>query len=104
MLNQTVTGTEMLNQALKDTVSSSAGDAKLKKQCREFESFLYNSMLKAMRATVPKDGLFTGGQAEEIYRSMLDLEYAQTMADKMNSGLADALYNQLMQKQQKLET
>ena len=76
----------------------------LRKQCTEFESFLYNSMLKSMRNTVPEDGLFSGGNAENIYRSMLDQQYSQMMSKKMDSGIADALYNQLMLKQHKIET
>ena len=79
-------------------------DLRLRKQCSEFESFLYNCMLKTMRSTVPEDGLFSGGNAEKIYQSMLDQEYSQMMSEKMNSGLADVLYKQLMQKQHKIET
>ena len=78
-------------------------DARLRKQCTEFESFLYHTMLKTMRNTVPEDGLFSGGNAEKIYRSLLDEEYSKMMAEKMDSGLADVLYKQLMQKQHKIE-
>jgi len=86
------------------TSAENSEDFRLRKQCTEFESFLYNSMLKTMRSTVPEDGLFSGGNAEKIYQSMLDQEYSQMMSEKMNSGLADALYKQLMQKQHKIET
>ena len=86
------------------TVTENKNDMNLRKQCTEFESFLYNCMLKSMRETVPEDGLFSGGNAENVYRSMLDQEYSQMMSEKMNSGLADALYKQLMQKQHKIET
>ena len=79
-------------------------DRSLRKQCTEFESFLYNCMLKSMRKTVPEDGLFSGGNAENIYRSMLDQEYSQMMSKNVDSGLADALYNQLKQKQHEIET
>jgi len=89
-------------QSLKIT-DENAKNSRLRKQCTEFESFLYNSMLKSMRGTVPEDGLFSGGNAEKIYTSMLDEEYSQMMSEKMNSGLADALYKQLMQKQHKIE-
>ncbi len=42
-------------------------DSRLRKQCTEFESFLYHCMLKSMRSTVPEDSLFSGGNAEKIY-------------------------------------
>ena len=86
------------------TTAENSEDLRLRKQCSEFESFLYNCMLKTMRSTVSDDGLFSGGNAEKIYQSMLDQEYSQMMSEKMNSGLADALYKQLMQKQHKIET
>jgi flagellar protein FlgJ len=86
------------------TVAENSEDLSLRKQCSEFESFLYNCMLKTMRSTVPEDDLFSGGNAEKIYQSMLDQEYSQMMSEKINSGLADALYKQLMQKQHKIET
>jgi len=86
------------------TVTENKNDRNLRKQCTEFESFLYNCMLKSMRKTVPEDGLFSGGNAENIYRSMLDQEYSQMMSKKVDSGLADALYDQLKQKQHEIET
>jgi len=89
-------------QSLK-TTDENAKNSSLRKQCTEFESFLYNCMLKSMRKTVPEDGLFSGGNAENIYRSMLDQEYSQMMSKNVDSGLADALYDQLKQKQHKIE-
>jgi Rod binding domain-containing protein len=86
------------------TAAENSEDLSLRKQCTEFESFLYNCMLKTMRSTVSEDGLFSGGNAEKIYQSMLDQEYSLMMSEKMNSGIADALYKQLMQKQHKIET
>ena len=89
---------------LEKTQTEDMKNSRLRKQCTEFESFLYNSMLKSMRGTVPEDGLFSGGNAEKIYTSMLDEKYSQMMSEKMNSWIADALYKQLMQKQHKIET
>ena len=57
----------------------------------EFESLFLGIVLKAMRDTVPKDGLLGGSNAEGIYRSMLDEEYAKTMAAQRNTGLADSI-------------
>lgn len=104
MENSPITLNSPLHQTMTAEAASGSSDTKLKKQCREFESFLYNCMLKSMRATVPEDGLFSGGKAESLYQSMLDQEYAQTMSEKMDSSLADALYKQLMQKQHKIDT
>jgi Rod binding domain-containing protein len=67
----------------------------LYEQCRDFESIFVKMMLKEMRSTVAKDGLISGGWAEDIYRDMLDDEYSKSMAATANFGLADQLYRQL---------
>ncbi len=48
-----------------------------------------------MRKTVPKNELINGGQAEEIYKSMLDDNMAVHMADRGGSGIAEAIYDRL---------
>lgn len=67
------------------------GRAEVKKVAEEFESLFLNIVLKAMRDTVPKDSLISGGNAEDIYRSMLDEEYARIMATQRHTGLADTI-------------
>jgi Rod binding domain-containing protein len=65
-------------------------------QCQEFESIFVKMMLKEMRKTVDKsDSLISGGFAEDIYRDMLDDEYAKSMSKTARFGLADLLYRQL---------
>ena len=71
------------------------GPEKLMEECREFESVLLNCMLKSMRRTVPKNSLFSGGKAEEIYTSLLDEQYALILSKTAGSGIADELYRQM---------
>lgn len=52
----------------------------IKQAAEDFESLFLNIVLKSMRDTVQKSGLIDGGNAEEIYSSMLDDEYAKMMA------------------------
>ncbi len=63
--------------------------AEIRQLSEDFESLFLGIVLKAMRDTVPKSGLVDGGNAEEIYRSMLDGEYAKQMASQRHTGLAD---------------
>jgi murein DD-endopeptidase MepM/ murein hydrolase activator NlpD len=70
-------------------------DAKLKKACVDFESVFTYEMLKSMRKSIEKCDLFHGGQAEEVYESMLDQELAQNMAGKGSNSISDVMYNQL---------
>ena len=71
--------------------------AKIKKLANEFESVFLEQMLKGMRSTVQKGGLVDGGNAEEVYTSMLDSEYSKIMAGQRGSGIADMIERQLLQ-------
>lgn len=63
--------------------------AELRKVAEEFESLFLGIVLKSMRQTVQESGLLDGGNAEDIYRSMLDDEYAKMMAAQRHTGIAD---------------
>ena len=63
----------------------------IKQSAEEFESLFLNIVLKSMRDTVQKSGLLDGGNAEEIYRGMLDDEYTKMMAAQRHTGLADEI-------------
>lgn len=67
----------------------------LRRAAQDFESLFINQMLKSMRDTVVKSDLFHGGNAEEIYSSMLDTELSKSMASAGGIGLADMLMKQL---------
>jgi len=81
--------------SLPESNRSKIGDEKLLKACKEFESVFTNELLKSMRRTVQKSDLFHGGQAEEIYESMLDQELSKLMAGSGPQSLANILYRQL---------
>lgn len=78
-----------------DMHESRQGNAQLLARCQEFESVLVNSMMQSMRATVPTDGLFHGGHAEDVYTSMLDMEYSRQMSMQTKSSLAHTMYERL---------
>jgi len=64
-------------------------EGEIKRLSNEFESLFLSIVLKSMRNSVQKSGLMDGGNAEEIYRSMLDEEYAKSMAEQRHTGIAD---------------
>jgi len=70
-------------------------NAALKKTSQDFEALFIGMMLKSMRATVGKDSLTGGGHGEEVYRSLLDQEYAQEAAKAGALGLCRGLEEQL---------
>ena len=64
---------------------------KLKNACGEFESIFVYQMMKEMRKSVHKTGLIHGGQAETIFRDMLDQEQSKSVS----IGIGSMLYQQL---------
>ena len=77
-------------------LSSSDNDPqKLKQACSDFESLFVYYLVKEMRATVPKSGLFSGGSAEEAYTSMMDIQLSKDIAEKRGIGISEALFERL---------
>lgn len=70
-------------------------DRKLKEACKQFEAVFTYEMLKSMRKSIQKCNLFSGGQGEEIYQSMLDQELSKKMAGGGSNSIANILYQQL---------
>ncbi len=56
---------------------------------------MLKQLLTTMRKSVPKDGLFKTGYAEEMYTSMHDEQLAKDMAHGKGIGLSDILYKQI---------
>ena len=70
---------------------------KVKQLASDFESIFMEQIFRSMRSSVQKSGLVDGGNAEEIYTSMLDSEYAKEMSKQGNAGLAQMIERQLLQ-------
>ncbi len=82
---------------VKSSANQSRGKDALatKKATREFEALFVGMMLKSMRETVGKNPITDGGRGEEVYRSMLDQEYARVISERGGVGLAAMLEKQL---------
>lgn len=48
-------------------------------------------LFKAMRSTVPDDGVVTGGAGEAMFTSLMDQELASAAAGQWSSSIRDAL-------------
>ena len=69
----------------------------------QFEAIFVEIMLKSMRASVEKSGMLDGGNGEDVFRGMLDFEYAKSMASQRSSGLASSIEKQLLGVSQDLD-
>ncbi len=69
-------------------------DQELRKACKDFEAIFTYQLLKSMRNTIEKCDLLHGGQGEEIYQSLFDMELSKQMADLSPGSLSRLLYDQ----------
>ena len=69
------------------------------KVSQDFEALFVGLMMKSMRATVGKDKLTGGGHGEEVYRSMLDQEYAAAAAKRGSLGLAPIIERDIIRQE-----
>lgn len=67
---------------------------------QEFEAVFISQMLEHMVAGLPTDGLFGGGSAERVYRSLLVNEYGRNIARAGGFGIADRLMADILRMQE----
>lgn len=72
-----------------------AKEAKLRKAAQQLEGAFVEQMFKAMRSTVPTDGMFDGGSGEEMFTGLMDQQIASETPGQWQRGLSDAVYRQL---------
>jgi flagellar protein FlgJ len=70
--------------------------AALKKTGQDFEAMFLSQMIGHMFTGVKSDGLFGGGQAEEMFRSLLVEEYGKTIAKSGGIGVADQVVRSVL--------
>ncbi len=55
----------------------------------------FGLLLSEMRRTVPKDGMFSGGRAEEVFQQMADQTLAEELAKRTDIPITQGLIRQL---------
>lgn len=94
-------GQVRLRRSLDEAAKSTDDRGALEKSAKEFEGVFLNTLLKAMRQTVPENDLFNGGGATKFYRQMHDAEIAKTLATGHSGmGIADMIVRQLSRDQE----
>jgi Rod binding domain-containing protein len=73
--------------------AADADDNKFREVLHQFiGQTLFGQMLKSMRATQEKNPFFHGGQSEEIYQSLLDMELTDHMTKATSKTLSEPMY------------
>lgn len=86
----------LISQATQPHTDRKARDLQsLRKSSEEFETMLVTEMIKAMRKSVPKGGLFEKDMATETFTEMLDVETAKASTGGKGLGIADMMYKQM---------
>jgi flagellar protein FlgJ len=75
-----------------------------KKVAQDFEALFIGMMMKSMRETVPEDKLTGGGHGEDVYRSLLDQEYAAAAVKRGGLGLAKQIEKDIIRQESRRVT
>jgi len=68
---------------------------KLYEASKEFESFFVEKMFLEMQKNIPKNEMFHGGYAEDLFKDMLLTERVRKLSGNTEFGLAEKMYQQL---------
>ncbi len=68
---------------------------KLRKAAHDLEAVFVNELFKAMRETVPQEGILSQDPGQEMFTGVLDQRLAELYGERARGGLGEALYRQL---------
>ncbi len=74
--------------------------AKAEKSAEDFEAFFLTKMMETMFEGISTDGMFGGGNAEKIYRSMLLDQYGKEMAKVGSVGVKQSVMRSILEMQE----
>ena len=86
-------------KSLKDRDLTKLTDKKIREIAEEFESFFVSQVLEYITKGIKTDGIFGGGPAEGIYKSMMNEQYGKTIAARGGFGVGDMLYRDILKLQ-----
>jgi Rod binding domain-containing protein len=72
--------------------------AQLRRMAHELEGVFLNQLFQAMRASVPRNGITEAAPGQELFTSLLDERLASQAAERMQGGIGEALYRQLVRR------
>lgn len=70
-------------------------EQRLRGATRQLEGVFVQQLFKAMRDTVPQDGLTDGGAGEDIFTGLMDEKIASGVPEQWQRGIGESLFRQL---------
>ena len=92
--------TKKQSAEIKAKTEAIAGNQAARNAAEEFEAIFLATMFESMFSGIKTDGPFGGGHGEQVYRSMLNQEYAASIAKSGGVGIADDLFNEMIKTQE----
>lgn len=83
-------------QSKLDATARSPEQAKAWEAAQDFEAMFLAQILNEMNESLPTDGYFGGGYSEQIYRGLLNEQYAKAIATRGGVGIAEPVYRVLI--------
>jgi peptidoglycan hydrolase FlgJ len=68
---------------------------RLRGAAKQLEGVFVEQLFKAMRETVPNDGLTHGGAGEDMFTGLLDQHLSESAPGQWQHGIGEALFRQL---------
>ncbi|MDD9907156.1 MAG: rod-binding protein [Rhodospirillaceae bacterium] len=93
-----------LSAARQPAAEATGNKAKARETAESFEAFFLGQFFEQMFAGIRTDGMFGGGQGENVYRSMMMQEYGKAVAKGGGIGIADSVYRSILQIQEQEQT
>lgn len=93
---------EMKNQTTKAAANFEANKydkAAQEKAATDFESVFVQQMVKAMWKAIPKEGILSGSNEEELYQEMLQKEVADHIAKTESLGLKEMIMKEFEERE-----
>lgn len=85
------------------TPKPTADEAAARAAAEEFEAVFLAQMMAHMFEGISTDGPFGGGQAEQVYRSLLTNEYGRLATASGGLGIADQVMSEILKIQEAQE-
>ena len=85
------------------TPRPTADEAAARAAAEEFEAVFLAQMMAHMFEGISTDGPFSGGQAEQVYRSMLMNEFGRIASRSGGLGIADQVMSEILKVQEVTE-
>ena len=73
---------------------------KARETAESFEAFFVGQYIEQMYTGIRTDGMFGGGQGEEVFRSLMLQEYGKVIAQAGGIGIADSVQKAILQIQE----